>query len=428
MSSSSSRASKEELKALLLSNPHTAQPSTAAGNAKRVVALPAGVRQNSNSGTLSSAISTITHDMSNLLTTATSASSASSSSTAVATSSRLSRPPLYLDRNRATPVTAGSSTYPKKPSSHQPKLNKNGCLPGCQTFPRCSCRLKSSLKEKLRAKFDLAMFGAMTKESELLNGVRLLADLVEDGKVGLGECVERKVMERLTGMLSVSSLQAAALETVGVLLYVWLRVTKANTKKGKGGNNAASAGAAAQSNSTALVPHSHAAPHKHEGPGTSCSVCPSCRSLAASSSGALPASTSLPPMSLDDWLCTPAATALISATLPLLRPLSTRHMASYVLLHYCDGSKAATTFINTPHAIPTLLDVYSSLTDTKDTSMLLELSSIITGVGTQHTQRQAASHNRVEAQPTRSPLTTQHFSRLCSHRCVSSRRRRRCLV
>ena len=384
MSASSSRTSKEELKALLLSNPNASQPSTSSnGHVKRVVALPAGARQQGGTGSnVSSAITTITHDMSNMLTTTTTTSSSSTPNTA---SSRLSRPPLYLDRNRAAPAAAGGSNYPKKPSSsHQPKLNKNGCLPGCQTFPRCSCRLKSSLKEKLRAKFDLAMFSAMTKESELLNGVRLLADLVEDGKVGLGECVERKVMERLTGMLSVPSLQAAALETLGVLLYVWLRVTKANTKKGKGGNNAT----AAQNNSTALVAHTHST-HKHEGPGTSCSVCPSCRSLASPSGGALPASTSLPPLSLDDWLCTSAATALISATLPLLRPLSTRHMASYILLHFCDGNKAATTFINTPHAIPTLLDVYSSLTDTKDTSMLLELSSIITGVRQTNRQHQA---------------------------------------
>ena len=68
----------------------------------------------------------------------------------------------------------------------------------------------------------------------MLSGVRLLADLVEDGKVGLNECLDKKVMERLTGYLTIPGLQAAALETLGVLLYVWLRVTKATTKKGKG--------------------------------------------------------------------------------------------------------------------------------------------------------------------------------------------------
>ena len=55
-------------------------------------------------------------------------------------------------------------------------------------------------------------------------------------------------------------------------------------------------------------------------------------------------------------------------------------MASYILLHFCDGSRTATTFINTPGAIPALLDVYGSLGDAKDSAMLLELSSIITGI------------------------------------------------
>ena len=214
--------------------------------------------------------------------------------------------------------------------------------------------------------FDLSTFFHLTKESEVLSGVKLLADLVEDGKVGLSECIDKKVMERLTGYLTIPGLQAAALETLGVLLYVWLRVTKATTKKGKGAAAASTAltstSAAVTSASTAVVPHK------------------------AGAFGHLPASSTLPPQSLDDWLCTPAATALIAHTLPLLRPLSTRHMASYVLLHFCDGAKAATTFIHTPNAIPTLLDVYSSLTDSKDTSMLLELSSIITGISIKPTR------------------------------------------
>ena len=371
-------SSKEELTAALMAP----APSS---NSKRAGANASTSSSTSSSSSASSSSASPSADIS-------SASTSSSASSTALSSSRHSRP-WPFERTRSTSsssstqlTSSSSSSAGKKPAA---KLNKNGCLPGCSTFPRCSCRLKSTLKEKLKSKFDLAGFFQLTKESELLSGVRLLADLVEDGKVPLNDCIDRKVMEKLTTLLTVPALQAAALETLGVLLYVWLRVTKASTKKAKGGGAATAGGvkeAAAKETTATAAGSTAVVQHQHKPGQPNCSVCPACLTTGTSgnSSGSaappLPATSTLPPLPLDDWLCTPAATALISHTLPLLRPLATRHMASYILLHFCDGGRAALTLIHTPHAIPVLLDVYASLTDSKDTSMLLELSSIITGV------------------------------------------------
>ena len=332
-SGGSARSSKEELTAALLAPAPSSKRSAAAGSTGSAAAAGSGT--GGGGGSAAAASVTAATD------------SASASSTAVATSSRHSRP-WPFERSRASTSSSASSLSSsgakKAGGAGHVKLNKNGCLPGCSTFPRCSCRLKSSLKEKLKSKFDLSTFFGLTKESEVLSGVRLLADLVEDGKVGLSDCIDRKVMERLTSYLTVPGLQAAALETLGVLLYVWLRVTKASTKKGNSGSSgkataAIAASSAAAAGGTALATTTAATAgctavgaHKHGQ--ANCSVCPSCMTQPGAAA-ALPASSPLPPLSLDDWLCTPAATALISHTLPLLRPLSTRHMASYVLLHFC---------------------------------------------------------------------------------------------
>ena len=94
-------------------------------------------------------------------TTSTSSSSTASGDSAVAASAQVATSARHsrawpFDRSSRSAAAASSSasastavTSSKKPP---PKLNKNGCLPGCSTFPRCSCRLKSTLKEKLKSK------------------------------------------------------------------------------------------------------------------------------------------------------------------------------------------------------------------------------------------------------------------------------------
>ena len=369
---------------------------------------------------------------------------------------------------------------------------KSACLPSCTTYPRCSCRLKNALKDKIKKKFDLKSFMTTTsslaqsqailqthhhlsaaskdaKESEHLSSIRMLADLLEDNKICVADAVGIGAVERLNACLAIPALQNAALETLGVLLQAWLKFDRttahqqAIAAKGKQ-TNVCKNHAQQQSNATSSTTSTPAlttpsalakkvasvagakqqqqqqsassctcCQHHTSSPLIGASACGSCTVCVAGgamrfetwvqlnslptqptptptqstsgsthSSNTTPASSALtpddaassipttaavtpvqpspPPSTLSPAPPTGTGALLLASALKLLRQPTTRKMAAYIVSHYSSIPAAALVLIHMEGAIQTLLDVYQSLSDSKDSQLLVHLSAILAGL------------------------------------------------
>jgi hypothetical protein len=366
------------------------------------------------------------------------------------------------------------STHSHGSSNSSGGGGKSLCLPGCTTYPRCSCRLKSSLKDKIKGKFSFRSFMQATsnlpvgtnsrshtsitnaakdaRESEHLTAIRMLADLLEDNKICIAEAVSGGVMERMHLCMQVPALQNAALETLGVVLQCWLKFDRSNAhsqlqtaQSQLKGINVAKSACKKQGAHKSLI--TEAGKKKAGGSATTCSCCSpltgagACGTCNACLTGqqmkletwvqlhssptpppapahaittntqenitevdtAVPgtsttttaaaldattaamsvpatAATALPTPSLTISPSSGTGAAILHTSLKLLRQSSTRKLACFIISHYSSIPAAALLLIHLEGAITTLLDVYQSLSDTKDSQLLVHLSAVMAGL------------------------------------------------
>lgn len=151
-----------------------------------------------------------------------------------------------------------------------------------------------------------------------------------DGKIPVYECIEKKGLERLITFLTHNTLQQVTLECIGVILQMWIKFDRTIKKCTKHQN------------------------------------CNKVHETEAEKE-----------LKFDNWVNTSIATKLLTHTIPLLRASLTRKLACYVLSHYSSSPASCLVFIQTPSAIPTLLDVHQTLVESKDGNLLVQLSAII---------------------------------------------------